>query len=125
MSPFPVSARLSPEVRASLYHFSVFGATGAGSVYFGIWLKQHGVAASEIGIINALPLVVMLAINVLIGRIADRASDWRVVIIALSVWAGLAPLLLFHLQAQQSQTQCLLLVVLTVKMKTQLLLVQC
>ena len=95
MAALPVSARLSPEVRASIFHFTVFGGTGVASVYFGIWLKAHGVAASEIGIINALPLIAMLMVNVLIGRIADRASDWRVVIIGLAVLAAAAASLLF------------------------------
>jgi PPP family 3-phenylpropionic acid transporter len=95
MSRFPVSTRLSPEVRASIFHFTVFGSTGVASVYFGIWLKSHGVAESEIGIINALPLIAMLMVNVLIGRLADKASDWRVMIIGLSVLAGIAPALLF------------------------------
>jgi PPP family 3-phenylpropionic acid transporter len=37
----------------------------------------------------------MLAVNIIVGRIADRASDWRGVIVALSLLAGSVPLGLF------------------------------
>lgn len=82
---------LSPELRASLFHFTVFGATGVASAYFGIWLARRGIGADEIGIINALPIFVMLAVNLLVGRLADKASDWRHVIIILSLIAGAVP----------------------------------
>jgi PPP family 3-phenylpropionic acid transporter len=85
----------SPEVRAALYHFFVFGATGIASAYFGIWLSQRGIKADEIGVINAAPVLCMLAINVLIGRLADKASDWRYMIIILSMISAAAALGLF------------------------------
>lgn len=94
--PSPVTApRLSPELRAAIYHFSVFGTNGAISVYFGIWLVNRGIGPDEIGVINAAPVLLMLALNVFVGRIADRASDWRGVIIALSLIAGAVPIGLF------------------------------
>ena len=77
MSPSTDQPRFSPEMRAALYHFTVFGSTGVASVYFAIWLAGHGIRPDEIGIINAAPVLLMLAVNVLVGRIADRASDWR------------------------------------------------
>lgn len=95
MSSSTAAPRLSPELRASIYHFAVFGTTGVSSVYFGIWLTNRGIGADEIGIINAAPLLAMLAVNVLVGRIADRAKDWRGVIIALSLIAGAVPIGLF------------------------------
>ncbi len=91
-SPVP---RISPELRAAIYHFAVFGTNGAVSVYFGIWLTTRGIDPGEIGIINAAPVLLMLAVNQLVGRIADRASDWRGVIIALSLIAGAVPIGLF------------------------------
>jgi PPP family 3-phenylpropionic acid transporter len=87
--------RISPELRAAIYHFTVFGTNGVISVYFGVWLTMRGIQPNEIGIINAAPVLLMLAVNQLVGRIADRASDWRGVIIALSLIAGVIPIVLF------------------------------
>lgn len=94
--PSSAEARaLSPELRASIYHFTVFAATGVASVYFGIWLSRRGISPDETGIINALPVLLMLLINTFIGRLADRASDWKQVIVVLSLVAGVAPVGMF------------------------------
>lgn len=85
----------SPEWRASFFHFTVFASTGVASAYFSIWLSNKGISADEIGVINAVPIIAMLAINVLIGRLADRASDWKHAIAILSLIAGAAPILLW------------------------------
>ena len=53
----PESSRFSPELRASLFHFSVFTTSGAASAYFGVWMAEKGISPAEIGIINAAPLV--------------------------------------------------------------------
>lgn len=89
--------RVSPELRAALFHFTVFGTNGVASVYFGIWLANRGISPDEIGIINAAPLILMLLVNQFVGRIADRAPDWRGVIIVLSLIAGVVPIGLFFL----------------------------
>src|SRR5687768_18151895 len=81
----------SPEFRAGVFHFTVFAATGVASAYFGIWLTRRGISPDEIGIINAAPVLLMLCINLLVGRLADKASDWRQVIIILSLIAGAVP----------------------------------
>ena len=86
---------LSPELRAALFHFFVFGSTGAASVYFGVWLVNRGISPDEIGLINAAPVVVMLCINLFVGRLADKASDWRQAIIILALIAGAVPIGLF------------------------------
>ena len=80
----------SPELRASLFHFTVFASTGAGSAYLAIWLSGKGLSSGEIGIMNAVPVLLMLGVNVLIGRLADKASDWRVAIIILALISGVA-----------------------------------
>jgi PPP family 3-phenylpropionic acid transporter len=80
----------SPELRASLFHSSVFASTGASSAYFSIWLSGKGISPEQIGIINAVPVLVLLLASMLIGRLADRASDWRVAIIVLALIAGIA-----------------------------------
>src|SRR3569623_3477788 len=82
----------SPELRASLYHATVFAATGAASAYLSIWMSDKGLSSSAIGSINGVPLLIILAVNVIVGRLADKASDWKVVIVVLSVLAGLAPI---------------------------------
>ncbi|MEQ1900789.1 MAG: MFS transporter [Devosia sp.] len=82
---------VSPELRASLFHFTVFGTTGVASAYLPVWLTEKGLNSSEIGIVNAVPVLLTLVTGLLIGRVADRASDWRVVIIALALIAGVAP----------------------------------
>jgi len=89
----PPSARaegVSPELRASAFHFTVFGPTGVISAYFAIWLSGKGITPEEIGIINAVPVLLLLLASMLIGRLADRASDWRVMITILALLGGIA-----------------------------------
>lgn len=64
---------MSPEVRAGIFHFTVFGSTGVASVYFGIWLSNRGISPDEIGVINAIPVLLMLAVNLLVGRLCEKA----------------------------------------------------
>lgn len=92
MSPSGRAEGVSPELRASIFHFSVFGSTGVVSAYFAIWLSGKGITPDQIGIINAVPVLVLLFASMLIGRLADKASDWRVMIVWLSVIAGAASL---------------------------------
>jgi len=94
-TPREAQGLFSPELRASIYHFMVFASTGVSSVYFAIWLSNRGITPDETGIITAVPVLVMLAINVLVGRLADKAKDWRSVIIILSLIAGAVPIGLF------------------------------
>lgn len=95
MSSTDKALGVSPELRASLFHFFVFGSTGVAAAYFAIWLSQRGISPDEIGVINAAPVVVMLLVNVLIGRLADRASDWRYMIMILAMIAAAASIGLF------------------------------
>lgn len=95
MAPPDRADGFSPELRASLYHSTVFAATGAGSAYLSIWMSGKGLSSSEIGIINATPVLIMLAVNMVIGRLADKASDWKVTIVVLSLIAGVVPIGLF------------------------------
>lgn len=84
-----VSAHLSPERRTSGYFFTQFMSIGAAHSFAGIWFASKGFSADQIGVINAAPIIAMLAFNLLVGRIADRASDWRQVIIVGAVASGL------------------------------------
>jgi PPP family 3-phenylpropionic acid transporter len=95
MSSLTLVQRLSPELRASIFHFTVFLATAASSVYLGIWLSGKGISSGEIGIINAVPVLLLLALNLFVGRIADRASDWKQMIVIMALLAGVASIGLF------------------------------
>lgn len=91
----PIVERLTPEVRASVFYFTLYMTAGAGVVYGGIWLEGKGMSAGEIGIINAVPVLVMMAINLVVGRIADRASDWRQTIVIGALIGAVMPIGLF------------------------------
>lgn len=93
--PSVLSRLDTPEARASLYQFTVYLPGAVASVFLGIWLSQHGIPADQIGVINALPMLGLLLLNMIIGRIADRADDWRTAIIAISLLAALAPIGLY------------------------------
>lgn len=85
----------SPELRATLYYFIQYMSGAVVTVYGGIWFAGQGLTASEIGILNALPVLIMLVLNVVVGRIADKANDWRTVIVIGGVLAGVLPIALF------------------------------
>lgn len=93
LSAFSRSA--SPELRASLYQFTVYLPGAVSAVFLGIWLSQHGLPADQIGLVNSLPMLGLLLLNIIVGRIADRADDWRTAIIVLSIAAAVAPIGLY------------------------------
>lgn len=88
-------AAVLPEYRASVYYFTFYMGPGAAVVFLPIWFDQMGMSAEQIGVINAVPILVMMLFNLFIGRLADRAKDWRDVIVVLSIAGGVAPLGLF------------------------------
>ena len=93
--PAVLSRLDSPELRASIYQFTVYLPTGVSSVFLGIWLSEHGIPADQIGIINALPTFALLLLNMVVGRLADRADDWRTALIVISMLSALAPIPLY------------------------------
>ncbi|KKB09941.1 MFS transporter [Devosia chinhatensis] len=93
--PSALSRWDTPELRASIYQFTVYVPGGVASVFFGIWLSEHGIPADQIGIINALPTLCLLLLNIIVGRIADKADDWRTALLYISFASALAPLPLF------------------------------
>lgn len=93
--PLDLSRWDTPELRASIYQFTVYIPGGVASVFLGIWLSEHGIPADQIGVINALPTLCLLLLNILVGRIADKADDWRTALIAISIASALAPLPLY------------------------------
>lgn len=89
--PQALSRWNSPEARASIFQFSVYLPPAVSSVFLGIWLSEHGLPADQIGLINSIPMLCLLAVNMLVGRIADRARDWRSVIVIMAILAAAAP----------------------------------
>ena len=87
--------RVSPELRAGIFHFTVYMSGAATSAYFGIWLAGKGIMADQVGIISAAPIVLTLILNLVVGRLADRARDWRDAIVVLALVSGLAHIGLF------------------------------
>jgi MFS transporter, PPP family, 3-phenylpropionic acid transporter len=69
------------QLRTSLYYFVQFFSGGAFHAYGGIWFASKGFSATEIGALNSFPIFLVLVSNIFVGRIADRASDWRQVIV--------------------------------------------
>jgi PPP family 3-phenylpropionic acid transporter len=86
---------IRPEVRVAVFYFAMMMPAGASIVYAGIWFLSNGISADGIGIINAVPVILMITMNLTIGRIADRASDWRTVIVLAATFQGFAVLGLF------------------------------
>ena len=95
MSSTPEAGRLTPELRTTGFYFTLFMANGAAVMALPLWLDSMGISAGEIGVINAVPMLMMLLVNLVIGKVADRAKDWRSVIIIGSLLAGVIPIGLF------------------------------
>lgn len=89
------TSRFSPERRTILFFFIQSMSVGAANSFGGIWLASKGLLAEQIGVINAVPLLVMMLFALFVGRIADRANDWRQVIVIGAVASGVFPLGLF------------------------------
>lgn len=94
MGPSLPARLASPAARTGIYYASLFMTGAVSNPFLPIWLTERGVAPQEIGFINAAPIFAMIAINLVVGRIADRASDWRTVIVAGSIFAAIPPFFL-------------------------------
>lgn len=70
-------------------------AGGTANAFAGIWFAQQGLSAEQIGLVNSLPVAILLTINILVGRMADRASDWRLVIVWGAAVSGVSAIGLF------------------------------
>lgn len=92
----PLAAGLtSPAARTSIFYFALYMTGAVSNPYLAIWLSGQGIPPEQIGIVNALPFFVMILFNQFVGRIADRARDWRSTIIIGSTLAAVGPILLF------------------------------
>lgn len=81
---------LRPETRADIYYFTFFGTAGVTTAYGALWFAHMGLSESQISTISSAPILLMLLLNIFVGRIADRASDWRQVIVWGAMVAGVA-----------------------------------
>ncbi len=70
-------------------------AGGTGNAFAGIWFSQQGLTENQIGMMNSIPIAVLLAFNIFVGRLADRASDWRQVIVWGAMVSGITSIGLF------------------------------
>lgn len=105
-------ALLSHQGRASSFYAFKFLAVGIAVPFLPLWLKSQGLSDSQVGFINSVPIWSMVLINIFVGRIADKASDWRQVIILASVLSGLASVTLFFAEGFWAILFCWTLTVL-------------
>ena len=82
----------TPEMRTGLYYTAMFLPAGVSTLLLPIWLDGQGIGEELIGIVSATPIMIMIALNLFVGRIADRAKDWRSVIVAGSLVSGVVSL---------------------------------
>lgn len=68
---------MNPYARISLYYVTQFLPAGTAHAYAGIWLSSHGLNGFEISVVSTFPILLILASNVVVGRLADKARDWR------------------------------------------------
>lgn len=82
----------SPEARTSLYYAWYYIPAAIQTLLLPIWLDSRGISEEQIGLIAAVPIGIMIVLNLVVGRIADRASDWRSVIVVAALASGAASL---------------------------------
>ena len=90
-----VLLRAGPERRIAIYYFASMMPAGVIGVHAGIWFADKGLSSAEIGIVTSVPVLVILCLNITIGRLADRASDWRKAIALGATLQAIATLGLF------------------------------
>jgi PPP family 3-phenylpropionic acid transporter len=89
---WPLAARMnSPAARTGAFYCTLFLTGAVANPFLPIWLSDRGLSAAEIGLVNAAPIFAMIVINLVVGRIADRLSDWRTVIVVGSIFAAVPP----------------------------------
>lgn len=77
----------TPELAATRYYTLTFLPAAVTVTYLPIWLNERGISDAQIGLINTLPMLAILLFSVLAGRLADRASDWK---LAIMIGTGVA-----------------------------------
>lgn len=80
----------TPEARAASFYFMAYLLPGAYTAFGGIWFAHIGMSSGEIGLINAVPTLVILLLNIAVGKISDRAPDWRGTIVIGTLLSAVA-----------------------------------
>lgn len=81
-------ARVAPALALSFYYFAYFAYVGAYSPYITLYLKDLGLAATQIGILYAIPQVMRIFGPNAWGALADRSGE-PVLILRLAALAAL------------------------------------
>lgn len=89
---------MSPNLRVTQFFFAQSLSVGLANSFAGIWFGDLGLTPGQIGVINAAPVLLLLLTTLFVGRLADRASDWRQVIIIGAVASAVFPIGLFWAQ---------------------------
>lgn len=84
----------NPEFAATRYYAVAYWAPAVTVTYLPIWLNERGISDAGIGLINTLPMAGMLLFSVFVGRLADRAADWKQAIMLGTGLAAFCSLLL-------------------------------
>src|SRR5690606_5123904 len=82
----------TPEMRTGFYYAAMYLPAGVSTLLLPIWLDSRGIGEEEIGIINAVPILIMIVVTLFVVRVADPAQDWRTVIVAGSLMSGVVSL---------------------------------
>jgi len=85
----------SPAQRMQAYFFVQFLSVGMINAFAGIWFDSIGLSPFQIGILGAAPVLLPLFITLFVGKLADKANDWRDVIIIGGIASGLVPIGLY------------------------------
>ena len=78
----------SPSARTAIFYATFYSTPAVSNPFLAIWLSDKGLSSTQIGFVNALPVFLMILLNVAVGRVADHAKDWRSVIVAGAVIAA-------------------------------------
>lgn len=79
----------SAQRSVSYFYFTAFMAPAVAVAYLAIWLDHRGLSESQIGLLNAAPMMATLILSVFVGRLADKARDWKQTILIGQVLSAL------------------------------------
>jgi PPP family 3-phenylpropionic acid transporter len=89
----------APTTRTSAFFFVFMMPSAVANLGLSLWLAALGMNQERIGVINAAPLVAVVALGLFVGRLADRWANWRGVILICCGITALTPLLLVATRA--------------------------
>lgn len=78
-----------PQFAVTRFYFTLFMPAAVTVAYLPIWLDHIGITEAQIGVLNAAPMAITLLLTVFVGRIADKATDWKQTILIGQALAAL------------------------------------